>query len=131
MNGAFQKSPGFPFTAGEFLSALFARVTAILDKKVAGALHVVEHENRRTGHHRIGISIGLRPEIECEIGDDLEGPVANEPARFSWFAPGARSTLTAARRVRQLGARGIPYKYDNHTYAKCVRCAYSREMREV
>jgi hypothetical protein len=59
----------------------------LLDKKVAGALHVVEHENRRTGHHRIGISISLRPEIECEIGDDLEGPLANEPAWFSWFAP--------------------------------------------
>jgi hypothetical protein len=53
-------------------------VTAIRDKKVTGALHVVEHENRRTGHHRIGISIGLRPQIECE--DDLEGPVANETA---------------------------------------------------
>jgi hypothetical protein len=107
MNGAFQKSPGFPFTAGEFLSALFARVTAILDKKVAGALHVVEHENRRTGHHRIGISIGLRPEIECEIGSRRAASERTSVV-FLVCPPAPVRRLPLRRAVSQLGARGIP-----------------------
>ena len=123
MNGAFQKSPGFPFTAGEFLSALFARVTAILDKKVAGALHVVEHENRRTGHHRIGISIGLRPEIECEIGSRRAASERTSVV-FLVCPPGARSTLAAAPRGKPAGGPGdsvMQNVYGAPTPGKCAR----------
>jgi hypothetical protein len=39
------------------------------DQKISRALHLVEHESRRAGDHRIGISIGLRTEIKIIQGE--------------------------------------------------------------